>query len=68
MELYHQTLLKPIQPLHAIALHLFPIKPKEDHEKPRQLLLAKTSSIELHHYSPAKIGQQRYELKQFYRE
>ena len=53
MELYHKTLLPNNNHHLAQALHLEPIKPKEEHDKARQLLLATTNSLKLYHYHPA---------------
>ena len=50
MELYHKTLLPSTNHHLAHALHLLPIKPKEEHDKPRQILLATTYSLELYKY------------------
>ena len=55
MELYHQTLLRPVQALHALAAHLLPIKPKEEQEKPKQVVIARTCSLELNRRQPLKF-------------
>lgn len=68
MELYHQTLLRPVQVLHALAAHLLPIKPKEEQEKPKQIVIARTCSVELFHYVPVKMGVQKYDFKSFCKE
>lgn len=60
MELYHQTLVRPLQIQRALAAHLLPIKPREEQEKPKQLLFARTSSLELFHYVAIKQMDQRY--------
>lgn len=55
--------------MHALAAHLLPIKPKEEQEKPKQLVIARACSLELFHYAPSKsTGGQKYDLKSFCRE
>lgn len=53
MELYHKTLIPPTTHSHAYALHLEPIKPKEEHDRPKQLLLATTNSLQLYRHQLA---------------
>lgn len=57
MELYHRTLIKPSIISQAISAHLIPINPKEEQEKPKQILITKTNSFELYHYAPTKPNQ-----------
>lgn len=52
MELYHQTLLSSNNHKLCLALHAYPIKPKEEYERPRQLLLATTNSLQLYRPQP----------------
>ena len=53
MELYHRTLLQPNTHSMALALHLNPIKPKEEQEKPRQLLLCSNSTLSIYRMGPS---------------
>jgi hypothetical protein len=45
MELYHQTIVSPVQSSTALTAHLIPVNPKDEKDKPRQLLIAKTTSL-----------------------
>lgn len=45
MELYHQTIVKPVQSSTALTAHLIPINPKDEKDKIKQLIIAKTTSL-----------------------
>ena len=45
MELYHQTIVRPVQSSNALTAHLIPINPKDENERTKQLLIAKTTSL-----------------------
>lgn len=51
----------------ALALHLSPIKPKEEHEKPRQLLLASSNTLFLYRVAPGNLPA-KHEIKQMHEE
>jgi hypothetical protein len=59
MELYHKTLLQPNTHCIALAVQLDPIKPKEEYDRPKQLLLCRSSALELYRCMP-KGGNQKY--------
>lgn len=68
MELYHKTLIPASTHSTALALHLQPISPKEQHDKPKQLLLATNSALQLYRYEPLYSSKHKYELKLFHTE
>ena len=71
MELYHKTLSSPTTHHLAQALHLEPVKPKEEYDKPRQLLLATNSSLQLYRYVSNQNNPQntyKYDITPFHHE
>jgi hypothetical protein len=68
MELYHKTLIPASTHSTALALHLQPISPKEQHDKPKQLLLATNSALQLYRYEPAQSPRHKYEIRHFHTE
>jgi len=60
MELYHKTLLQPNTHSIALAVHLDPIKPKEEYDKTKLLLLCRTNALELYRCVPSKGGNPKY--------
>jgi hypothetical protein len=54
MELYHQTIVRPVQSSSALTAHLISINPKEEKDKHKQLVIAKTTSLELYHHHLSK--------------
>jgi len=62
MELYHKTLIPASTHSTALALHLQPISPKEQHDKPKQLLLATNSALQLYRYDSSHSPKHKYDL------
>ena len=61
MELYHRTIIQPTTHSTAQAVHLEQVKPREEHDRPKQLLLATTNSLQLYKHVAAQNV--KYELK-----